>query len=410
MPSLLSQAHAHLSWTHDDLPPMEFVPGSAGTPPYPERFADQLVVDVIHDGRMVPRDFLFDGEGRPQPEEAWEEAWHSERDWGAAIVAERIAERLGLPGFWNVNTARCLMDFGRFPGITGGDSAHLRRFAINLPFAGWLSFAQKRRVLEEQYDRISATMERAVRGRMLKIAVHTYDRRNRSGTERPAVSIVSRALSYQVDSQLPVGLFDPLYPDILAELTIDRILGDRISLTLEKAGVPVAHNYPYLLPEGSTEVRHQVWAFFDWLERRYATVHPDSAADPAFRLVWDMVKDTNLRSSEAMTLRSFLHMFRRPPEGLESLYMQAEAAYRQIERFLRAQDSAVVEEYRHSAERAMSFGVEIRKDLLWRMDERGRPIAFEPERALYAADQIARAISIYLTEDWRDDRSPRFAG
>ena len=54
----------------------------------------------------------------------------------------------------------------------------------------------------------------------------------------------------------------------MAEFTVDQILRDRISLTLEK-GIPVAHNYPYLLPEGSIEVRHQVWRFFKWLQTHF---------------------------------------------------------------------------------------------------------------------------------------------
>ena len=93
-------------------------------------------------------------------------------------------------------------------------------------------------------------MDQAVRDKVVKIAVHTYDRYNANGTERPEVSLVTRALGYQLDNELPYGVFDPLYPDILAEVTVDRILRDRVSLNLKKAGIPVAHNYPYLPPEG----------------------------------------------------------------------------------------------------------------------------------------------------------------
>jgi hypothetical protein len=250
-------------------------------------------------------------------------------------------------------------------------------------------------------------MESAIRGRLIKIAIHTYDQHNKSGTERPHVSLVSRPLGYQNDSQMPHGVFDPLYPDILAEFTIDRILGDRISLTLEKAGVPVAHNYPYLLPEGSTEIRHQVWAFFDWLHYRFEAEHPETEGDEAYHLVWQMLKDTNLRSAEAEALRSFLHMFRNAPPGQASLYEAAEEAYHNIAAFLHADDNAAVREFRFSTERPMSFGVEVRKDLLWRFDKQGRPAELDPERALYVAEHLALAIATYLREDRRPDRQAR---
>ena len=100
----------------------------------------------------------------------------------------------------------------------------------------------------------------------MKIAIHTYDRYIESGTERPATSIMTRSIGYQTESEMPFGLFDPLYPDVLSEFTADRVLRDRISLTLEKKQIPVAHNYPYCLPEGSLEVRYQVWAFFHALQ------------------------------------------------------------------------------------------------------------------------------------------------
>jgi hypothetical protein len=396
--------------TDEALPPMSFVAGATRTPDsllYPEEYRGQIVVDVIHDGASLPAAFRVDARGRTIPPEVWGPHYHTERDWGANLVAERLAARLGLPGFYTVNTARCLLDFGRFPGTTQAGATHLRRFAINLPFSELLSKRQTRAVLEEHYDRISDTMESAIRGRLIKIAIHTYDQHNKSGTERPHVSLVSRPLGYQNDSQMPHGVFDPLYPDILAEFTIDRILGDRISLTLEKAGVPVAHNYPYLLPEGSTEIRHQVWAFFDWLHYRFEAEHPETEGDEAYHLVWQMLKDTNLRSAEAEALRSFLHMFRNAPPGQASLYEAAEEAYHNIAAFLHADDNAAVREFRFSTERPMSFGVEVRKDLLWRFDKQGRPAELDPERALYVAEHLALAIATYLREDRRPDRQAR---
>ena len=64
---------------------------------------------------------------------------------------------------------------------------------------------------------------------------------------------------------MPFGVFDPLYPDILAEFTVDRVLRDRISLTLEKIASLSLIIIHIFFPEGSTEVRHLVWRFFSWL-------------------------------------------------------------------------------------------------------------------------------------------------
>ncbi len=382
--------------------PIEFVPVDppAGERlPYPEAFRGRIAIDVIHDGHVIPEEYLVDARGRRIRRETLWPHYVRERDWGASIVAARLCEKLHIPGFLRVNTARCLLDFGRFPGITRKGASHLRRFAINYPFSELLGYAQKRRLLEEHYDRISAAMDHAISGALFKIAVHTYDRLNASGTERPQVSIVTRSLSYQVHSEMPFGLFDPLYPDILAEFTCDRILRDRLSLTLEKAGIPVAHNYPYLLPEGSPEVRHQVLAFFDFLQRRFEAEFPSTRTRPEYALVWEMLKDTNLRSAEAGTLRSVLHLYRRPPESRRREFEFIEAAYRHVEEFLRREDGQIVDEYRFLDDRPSSLGIEVRKDLAFSFDERGQPRRPSTVRAWYIADTIARAIIVYLNED-----------
>jgi hypothetical protein len=392
---------------HDACPPLEHVPVSCGDAlPYPEAWRDQITVDVIHDGDVLPPEYLVDAHGRPIRERTWYRSFVHERDWGASIVAERIAQRLCLGAYMRVTTARCLLDFGRFPGSTQPGAPHLRRFAINTPFSQLLGFPQKRALLEQHYDEISAGMDEAIRGRILKIAVHTYDRYNASGSERPQVSLVTRALGYQLDSEMPIGVFDPLYPDILAEFTLDRILRDRISLTLEKAGTPVAHNYPYALPEGSPEVRHQVWCFFDWLQERFEAEEPGTVGDPAYEWVWELLKDTNLRSPRAVALRSFLHMYRRPIAGREAEYAAAERAYHHVRGFLHADGGAMVREYRLQPVRPMAFGIEVRKDLLWEFDEAGHPLQPAPERGLEVADRIADALLIYLNEDKPQSRDP----
>lgn len=379
-------------------PPMSAVAVAALDEPLPEALREKITIDVIHDGAHLPPEFVVDGEGRPVPPELIAESFVRERDWGARVVAERVAARLGLREVHVVHTARCLMDFGRFPGVSRTGATHLGRAAINEPFNTRLSSAQSRRVLEEHYDAISAHMDQAIRGRQLKIAIHTYDRTNPSGTERPQVSVVSRSQGYQNDGVMPYGVFDPLYPDILAEFTVDRILPSRISILLERMGVPVAHNYPYLLPEGSPEVRHQVWSFFDWLQLRWEAHFPETEGEPSWERVWQMLKDTNLRSSEAGALRSYIHWLRRAPAGDEALFEECERNYRALQRFVDADERALVREYRVSNERAMSFGIEVRKDMLWRF-EGSTPVELCPEAGLRIADQIAEALVVYLLED-----------
>ena len=116
--------------------------------------------------------------------------------------------------------------------------------------------------------------------------------------------------------------------------TVDRVLRDRISLTLEKNRIPVAHNYPYLLPEGSTEVRHLVWHVFPWLQQRFEDAYPETIGDPAYGRVWEMLQDTNLRSAQAGELRSVLHMHRRLPLETTGLYEYIIDAYRNIHSFV----------------------------------------------------------------------------
>lgn len=389
----------HTAWTRVTRPPIELVPVQPDPLPSAARHAPNICIDVIHDGDVLPDVFMVDRDGVPfTHDEIWP-AYVQERDWGASFVAHRLASRLGLPNFMRVTTARCLLDFGRFPGVTRPGAPHLRRSAINEPFATRLRFSQARQLLEDHYDVISNGMDKVIRGRLLKIAIHTYDQFNPSGTERPQVSIVSRALGYQMDGELPYGVFDPLYPDILAEFTVDRILPSRLSLTLERQGVPVAHNYPYLLPEGSPEVRHQVWSLFDWLERRFQASHPTTRTLPAYEMVWRMLKDTNMRQGEAGMLRAYIHRFRRPPAHYAAAFSDAEDAYRHIQRFLEAEGQAVIQEYRFSPERPMSFGIEVRKDLIHELAPDGTPVRLVPERAARIADGIADAVLAYLEED-----------
>ena len=386
----------------DPVPPLEFIRvkrQGRSRPRFPAVYRPLLMIDVIHDGRYLPEDFLLDQEGQALPREVYYNDYVRERDWGASIVAARLADQLGLDGFYKVNTARVLLDFGRFPGSTTHHAAHLQRFAINYPFCDLLGFRQKKRLLEEHYDRISQSMDEALQGKLLKIAVHTYDKYNPSGTARPHVSLVTRSVGFRIDSETPLGLHDPMFPQVLGEFTADRVLRDRVSLTLEKHGIPTGHDYPFLLPEGSPEVRSQVWSFFQFLRQSFERYHPDTAERSDYQLVWEMLLDTNLRNSESETLRSYIHTFRRAPRGRVREFARAQTAYREIEAFCKANDHSIVRDYRYSAARHSSLGIEVRKDLVWDFDDAGHPIRPNPDNALVIADVIAEGLATYLRED-----------
>ncbi len=386
----------------EPVAPLEFVevePASTA-PALPESVRGRILIDVIHDGAHIPAAYSVDSHGRPIAFEQYREHYWLERDWGACMVAEATCRHLGVPGYHRVNIARVLMDFGRFPGITHKDAQHLDRYAINYPFSELLGFDQKRRVLEEIYDPISADIDKVVRGTITKIAIHTYDKHNKSGTPRPQISICTQPDSYNADSELPFGVFDPLYPDVLAEYTADRILRDRVSLTFEKAGYRVAHNYPYTLPDGSIEVRSQVWAFFRYLRRRFELMNPETVLQTGFRLVWEMLCDTNLRSTDSEALRSYLYMYRKAPRGQEHDFRAAQDAYERVGNFLDQERKSLLEGYRLSPERLSSLGIEVRKDLVYRFDATGRvPLEPIPEAAEEVGRVLAGAILTYLGTD-----------
>lgn len=381
------------------LPPSQLLAAS-GDPAIalPQDLLDQIVIECIHDGRVLPRRFLTCPDGERCLEDV-EALYHRERDWGASLIASELAGALGLESWFHVHLARVLMDFGRFPGLTPPHASYMERYAINSPFAQWLGYEQKRDLLGDWYDRISDHMDQVLARRGLTIGVHTYDVYNESGTLRPEISILNRTLAYQQSSRMPVGLFDPLYPDRLGEFTCDRVLPSRISLHLERSGLPVALNYPYLLPEGSVEVRSQVWHFFDWVRERMVQQQPEIADDPVYHLVWRMLMDTNLRSSESQALRSYLHMFRTAPRGRKREFAAARKAYEAIRAFQLRDEGRLIDEYRFGEGRPGAIGIEVRKDLVWELDKELRPVRPRLDNARRIARLVAEAIEYYFTVD-----------
>lgn len=386
--------------TTHDVPPIEHVevePDPDGRP-LPASLRDKVTIDVVHDGANVPARFM-----KPDlsPDEV-AEAFFLERDWGACQIASSLASALHLPGYWRINIARALLDFNRFPGITPRFADHMNRFAINQPFADALSHEDKRALLEDYYDVISTETESAIRGRAVKISIHTYDVHNVTETRRPAVSILDRSHGYSHRYEIPGGLFDPLFPSELAEYTCDRILRARLGLTLEEAGIAVANNYPYSLPEGSMEIRSQVWFFFQHLKERFLEAHPlsaEEAEDPKSpaNLVWRMLLDTNLRSAHSELLRSYLHMFRRPT-ARRARFEASRDYYEKLAAFLEANRQSLVVEYKNSIDRPSSIVLEVRKDLVFDFDGK-RAVAPRVEDAKMLARVMAQAIDTYFETD-----------
>ena len=392
-----------IEMTTDARQPIEWVPVAPMTDghPCPDAYRERVIVDVIHDGNNLPEKFLLAPDGRrllgpgPTPAEFIEE-----RDWGAELMAHSLSSALHLDGYLRVNTARVLLDFGRFPGITPRYADHMTRMAINYPFSVALSHAQKRALLEDYYDGISSGMDAALGNRLVKIAIHTYDAHNPTAGKRPAVSILTRPYGHQHLFIDPVRRFDPSFPDELAQFTADRLLRARMAITLEEAAIHAADNFPYSLPEGSVEVRGQVWYFFRHVQKAFERRWPrrGGTADDARQRVWDMLLDTNLRSAECDALRSYLHMFRRPPRGLEQAFVAARAEYENIVSFIRLERARLVDGYRNDANRPSTILIEIRKDLVWRFED-GVPKGPKVRDAERIARVLARAVQAYLAED-----------
>ncbi len=389
----------------DCIPPYEFVAVSpTGDHPIPEEFRSRIFLHTVHDGDCIPPRFLHDIEGRPTVDpHLLEKRYILERDWGADLVARKVASAMGVRGFGRARLARVLLDFNRFPGSTPHDGENVRpleRLAINFPFTSSLDHEAKVRLLEDYYDRISDHVEQHIPNTLIMLAIHTYDELNATKTRRPHLSVLTSIAGYQRESRMPYGLFDPMYPDVLAESTSSRILRDRISLNLERTGFRVSHNHPYALPEGSMEVRAQVWFFFDYLRQRFQADYPSTVGEPSYELVWRMLLNTNLRMAEAEGLRSYLHRYRRLDPDDVKRFNAARLAYETIDRYL---DEDKVNDFRLSKNRPSCLGLEVRKDLVCSFDAAtGMPLPATEEqvdKATLIGDVIAQAITTYFETD-----------
>lgn len=366
----------------------------------PESFRPYVMVDSIHDGNQIPAEYLSHA-----PEDPWEELqarYAEERDWGASLVAGYLASALHLDGYHRVNTARVLLDFDRFPGVTPKDARRQDRCAIQAPFDTWLTFEQQRRLLESHYDAISHSMRQALTGRRIKIAVHTYD--PAPGEARPLVSLITKAKpTFHTDPahgrpSHTLGPFDPLFPPELLESTADRLLRARLTLTLEEHGISVENNATPL-SMSSVEVRSVVWRFFQVLRQAYETSRPSDPErfDPR-GLVWEMLTDTSLRSGTAVLLRATIHQLRRPPSHFERVFEAALREYERIRQHAMDHREELVAELDQPEARMSVLVLEVRKDLVW--NGVGGPFgAPRYEAAKDLARVLAKGIHTYLADD-----------
>jgi hypothetical protein len=395
----------------ENLEPIEFVRfdgrKNAGIP------KDSLLVFTIHDGGQVPRHLWGDRSEEVLNLEEVRYAYMRERDWGANRVAEHLARSLGLAGYLRVNLARVILDFGRFPGTSALGEEYLRRHSMFPPVEHLLSEDAKHEVLARYYDGISQGLTQHFVDKKLTIGVHTYDRFNRSGTERPRLSLISRSLEYQLHANLPPYIFDPLFPAVLAEATCDRSLIYRLGLDLEMAGHPTATDFPYLMPEGSVEIRAQVWYFFRHLRKAFTEAHPETRDKAEYLRIWQMLQDVTRRSPDCERLRAFLHRYRDAPPNLENVFARARTAYGEIKEFLQREHHKLVEGYSFSTTRASCLGIEVRKDQMSVLNERNEvlgPRELAGQRAEAIAEVIGTSIKAHFARSskvqlWQDEEA-----
>lgn len=357
--------------------------------------APHIAIDSVHGGDHIPAPYwhLFDR----KPDRL--EAYIREKDWGANQVAYELTQLLDLPGFHKVELARALLDYNRFPGVTSPrqPKAHLNRFCLNPPVSEELLPDEVRDILGNQYDAISKGYEEFTSKTTLKISIHTYDTHNPgANTKRPATSILYRSLDYQEQSQMPPGIFDPLFIDELAEFTADRRLVNRLGLTLEKANLAMAYNYPYLMPSGCIEVRAQVWSFFRYFREMFEADHPETKDNVYYKHVWNMLSDTNLRDGNSQMLRSYIHKFRHPPAGYEEFCHLGSQAYQHLSAYMDLHRKAIRRNYRYHPYRLSCIAIEVRKDLVWDF----RNMMPRVDNVKRVAGLLAEGIQKYFKDDY----------
>ena len=390
----------------DDMEMVEAVPLHESTEysALERRPGDGALVFTIHDGAQIPRHLFGERSEEVIARPEVEAAFVHERDWGANLVARHLAQEIDASSYLRINLARVVMDFGRFPGCSSVGMEYLRRHAIFPPLEHFFAEEDRHRILGRYYDGASQAFVQHIADKQLTIAVHSYDPRNATGTRRPEVGLVARSLEYQLHSTMPPYIFDPLFPPELCESTCQRLLTYQALADLERGGWHTALNYPYIMPEGSVEIRAQVWLFFRYLRDCFTRALPETRDRPGYQRVWHLLLDVVRRSADAERLRGYLHRYREAPADSRRLFAEARAAYGEIAAYLAAHRDDLLAGYRFSGRRTSCLGIEVRKDLLCEIDSDRNAVRLRDDAestARQVAACLAPAVKAYLAEHSR---------
>ncbi len=305
--------------------------------------AERFFVGSIHDGNGIPGEFLS-----PRAERAEElsRTYAAARDWGATLLAGKIAARLHVPQVFRVDLARLVLDVDRLPSA--------QRWG-----EGWLEPSQVRHLMSEHYDEVVGAVGAACANATLELSVHTSDVHALDGRVRPPVTLRSR-----VDATPGSTGYDPLLPEALFASTADPRLRGRLVLGLAEAGFDVTENLPRPLAAHSLDIRVLASRWFTGLERAFDLAHPSSIRNErAWRMVWEMLEDVHQRI--CCPLRGHVHLLQRAPEGREVQFEAARILYADLARFAASVQEDLLHEATRGADHLDALAVVVRKDLIW---------------------------------------------
>lgn len=392
----------------------------------PGQYDSNVVLDVIHGGNVIPPELVGAYEDTttvPDPnkpgtmsfKELFHQGYDIERDWGAHEVAKAIARSLELQGYYYVPLARNILDFNRFPGISRQWSPHLDRLAVS---GGLTDFIRQncRKELLGYYQTIARQMEDVLHRKLqtgleanevrmraagismpdsglqpvresglIKIAVHTFDKYGDGGVERPVVGIIHRSKSIFESGHLPAGVYSRLFPHQLAAFTADRLLKASITAALEKNYIPEISDYPYMVSEGSVEMRGQALLWFEYLRDCFQRAGNMQGAElsellekdvgkNAYRKFWEAVLNPNQYHPDTALISRFVdgRIGAEDERGIDFdsiATIEAEVARFLAENApnpLAATDKkrGIISQYQYDALRPSFLAIEVRKDVL----------------------------------------------
>ena len=356
-----------------------------------------VLVDTIHDGFVLPDELMELYEDNATFRADCAKSFMPERDWGASAVASELARLLGLAGYREVIIARNVLDFGRFPGISRPWSAHLDRLAVSGPLAPYIQKTCPDAILK-LYSRIANEVESTIEAklqdasstdpatkiresRFIHIAIHTFDQYGAEGLRRPVVGLIDRSRSIEQQGHLPDGVFSRLFPDDLATFSADQMLKSAISCALERNYIPEVSDRPYKLPEGSVQMRTQVWLWFKYLRACFETQANEVAerlrkdvGEEDYHDYWQSLLNPNAVRSKTGLIRDLVEGRVIKLEEEESHLWSVRDVDEAVCHFLdsapkRKDDIApiLLREYQYDAFRPSCLVIEIRKDAVCRM-------------------------------------------